>query len=170
MLKLFSGLWNAKFVGFTKLLKKEKYFPLVIFDKRKNRSNITYLPMNSRLKSLRSMFLVTFLTVYRSGAIWFKWYLTFFTTVRTRNRMHLSWSAIKTLASVKITWFHHIIPPHYNILLLLKYLQKAVGNIWTRLWDSFMENSSNYPSSHFGHSRFDFIFYPHDKGHVHGVL
>jgi len=41
--KVFGGLWNVKFVDFTKLLKKEKYFPLVIFDKRKNRSNLTYL-------------------------------------------------------------------------------------------------------------------------------
>jgi hypothetical protein len=41
-LELFDGLWNVKFVDFT-TLKKRKYFPLVISDKRKTRSNLTYL-------------------------------------------------------------------------------------------------------------------------------
>lgn len=45
------------------------------------------------------MLLVAFLTVNRPSAIRFKWYLTFFSAVRTRNGVHLSRSTIKTLSS-----------------------------------------------------------------------
>jgi len=59
------------------------------------------------------MFLVTFLTVNRLGAIGFKWYLTFVPTVRTRNSMHLSGPTIKTLPSaVKVPFFLHVIYLH----------------------------------------------------------
>ena len=128
--------------------KKIKIFSPGYF-RQEEKSFQSYLPTHSRLKSFRSMFLVTFLTVNRSRAIWFKWYLTFFPAVRTCNRVHLSRWTIKTLSSsANISFAHHIIPPcYYSGLLLFKYLQKALDIIWTRLCDSFMENSSNCPFS-----------------------
>jgi hypothetical protein len=106
-------------------LKKKNIFPSF---RQEEKSFQSYLPTHSRLKSFRSMFLVTFLTVNRSRAIWFKWYLTFFPAVRTSNRVHLPRWTIKTLSSsAKISFAHHIIPPcYYSGLLLFKYPQKAL--------------------------------------------
>ncbi len=62
------------------------------------------------------MILVTFLTVNRPSAIWFKWYLTFCPAVRTRNGVHLTRGTSKTLSSaVKIPCSLHVIYLHIII-------------------------------------------------------
>jgi hypothetical protein len=94
--------------------KKEKYFPLIDVSERGENART---PKPARLESLRSMFLVTFLTVNRSGAIGLKRYLTFLPTVRTSNGVHLPRAPIKTRppsVSVKTLASHYGIPPWYN--------------------------------------------------------
>jgi hypothetical protein len=124
-----SAFRNEEGFTTTKRIKKKNIFPSF---GQEEKSPPLYLPTHSRLISLWSMFLVTFLTVNRSGAIWFKWHLTFLPTVRTRNRVHLSWSTIKTLSSsVKTSSSHHVIPPSYNGRFLHKYLEPMSHVDWS---------------------------------------
>jgi hypothetical protein len=91
------SLWDT-IAGCEKEKKGEK---IVSGFKRKNHANLSHAV--HRLKSFRSVLLVTFLTVNRFRAIWFKWYLTFYPALRTSNGVHLPRWTSKTLSSaVKI--------------------------------------------------------------------